>query len=174
MSPSPDEGSSSIPSSPATRSPAGCLATSGRSTNAIRQTLRRERNASTGGGMAEEQSQQENGGGGGTAQDSLSVTDNRTGETYEVEVNDGTVTSMDFRGMKVDEDDFGLMTYDPAFTNTAHCRSAITYIDGEAGVLEYRGYTIEELCEKSSYLEVAYLLIDGGVLPDDQLKECAI
>ncbi len=68
------------------------------------------------------------------------MTDNRTGETYEVEVTDGTVKAMDFRQMKVSEDDFGLMTYDPAFTNTASCRSAITYIDGEAGVLEHRGY----------------------------------
>jgi citrate synthase len=123
------------------------------------------------GRMAEEQTQQENGGGVATAKDSLTVTDNRTGETYEVEINDGTVTSMDFRGMKVNEDDFGLMTYDPAFTNTAHCRSAITYIDGEAGVLEYRGYPIEELCEKSTYLEVAYLLIYGALPTEDQLKE---
>ena len=73
--------------------------------------------------------------------------------------------------MKVDEDDFGLMTYDPAFTNTASCRSSITYIDGEAGVLEYRGYPIEELCEKSSYLEVAYLLIYGELPTQDQLDE---
>src|SRR5215207_3261926 len=78
--------------------------------------------------------------------DSLTVTDNRTGETYEVEITDGTVRAMDFRQMKVDEDDFGLMTYDPAYTNTASCRSAITYIDGDAGVLEHRGYSIEQLC----------------------------
>src|SRR3954465_1953902 len=98
--------------------------------------------------MADEATQSENGGGVATAKDSLSVTDNRTGEQYEVEITDGTVKAMDFRGMKVDEDDFGLMTYDPAFTNTASCRSDITYIDGEAGVLEYRGYPIAELCEK--------------------------
>ena len=121
--------------------------------------------------MAEEQTQSENGGGVATAQDSLTVTDNRTGETYEVEVTDGTVRAMDFRQMKVDEDDFGLMTYDPAFTNTANCRSEITFIDGEAGVLEHRGYNIEELCEQSTYLEVAYLLIHGELPSKDQLDE---
>ena len=73
-------------------------------------------------------------------EDTLTVTDNRTGETYEMPITDGTVKAMDFRQMKVDEDDFGLMTYDPAFTNTASCRSEITYIDGEAGMLEHRGY----------------------------------
>jgi citrate synthase len=93
--------------------------------------------------------------------ESLTVTDNRTGQTYEVPIVDGTVKAMDFRQMKASEDDFGLMTYDPAFTNTASCRSSITYIDGEAGVLEYRGYPIEQLCESSSYLEVAYLLVHG-------------
>src|SRR4051812_26728977 len=106
--------------------------------------------------MADEQTQAQGGNGGvATAdKDTLSVTDNRTGEQYEVEITDGTVKAMDFRQMKVDEDDFGLMTYDPAFTNTASCRSDITYIDGEAGVLEYRGYSIQELCEDSTYLEV--------------------
>jgi citrate synthase len=93
--------------------------------------------------------------------DTLSVTDNRTGESYEVEITDGTVKAMDFRQIKVGEDDFGLMTYDPAFTNTAACRSEITYIDGERGILQHRGYSIEQLCEQSSYLEVAYLLIHG-------------
>ena len=112
--------------------------------------------------MADEQSTGSgNGGGVATAKDSLTVTDNRTGETFEVEITDGTVKAMDFRQMKVSEDDFGLMTYDPAFTNTASCRSAITYIDGDAGVLEHRGYPIEQLCEKSSFLEVAYLLVHG-------------
>ena len=76
---------------------------------------------------------------------------------------------MDFRQVKVSEDDFGLMTYDPAFTNTASCRSSITYIDGEAGVLEHRGYPIDQLCEKSTYLEVAYLLIYGELPTKDQL-----
>jgi citrate synthase len=111
--------------------------------------------------MAEEQAQDNGGGGVATTQESLTVTDNRTGETYEVPITDGTVRAMDFRQMKASEDDFGLMTYDPAYTNTASCRSAITYIDGEAGVLEHRGYPIEQLCEESSFLEVAYLLVHG-------------
>jgi citrate synthase len=121
--------------------------------------------------MAEEQTQSQDGGGVATAEQTLTVTDNRTGETYEVEVSDGTVKAMDFRQIKVDEDDFGLMTYDPAFTNTAACRSEITYIDGEAGVLEHRGYKIEELCERASYLEVAYLLIHGELPNQSQLDE---
>jgi len=120
--------------------------------------------------MADEQSTGSgNGGGVATAKDSLTVTDNRTGETFEVEITDGTVKAMDFRQMKVSEDDFGLMTYDPAFTNTASCRSAITYIDGEAGVLEHRGYPIEQLCEKSSFLEVAYLLVHGELPKQPEL-----
>src|ERR1043165_4158409 len=81
------------------------------------------------------------------AGETLTVTDNRTGTTYEVPIVDGTVRAMDFRQMKTSADDFGLMTYDPAFTNTAACRSAITYIDGDKGILEYRGYPIEELAE---------------------------
>src|SRR5688500_16795921 len=101
--------------------------------------------------------------------DTLSITDNRTGKTYEVEINDGTIKTMDLRQIKVSEDDFGLMTYDPAFTNTASCRSAITYIDGEAGVLQHRGIPIEQLCEKSTYLEVAYLLIFGELPTQPQL-----
>jgi citrate synthase len=121
--------------------------------------------------MAEEQTQSENGGGVATAQDTLSVTDNRTGEQYELEIKDGTVRAMDFRQIKVNEDDFGLMTYDPAFTNTANCRSEITYIDGEAGILQHRGYPIEELCEKSTYIEVAYLLVHGELPTKDQLEE---
>jgi citrate synthase len=123
--------------------------------------------------MADDQTQTQDGEGGvATAQgDTLSVTDNRTGESYEIEITDGTVKAMDFRQMKVNEDDFGLMTYDPAYTNTASCRSEITYIDGEAGVLEHRGYHIEELCEKSTYLEVAYLLIHGELPTQSQLDE---
>ena len=121
--------------------------------------------------MAEEHAHREDGGGVATAEDTLTVTDNRTGETYEVEVTDGTVKAMDFRQVKVDEDDFGLMTYDPAFTNTAACRSEITFIDGEAGVLEHRGYNIEELCERSCYLEVAYLLIHGELPTQQQLDD---
>jgi citrate synthase len=121
--------------------------------------------------MAEEQTQREDGGGVATASDTLSVTDNRTGESYDIPIEDGTVKAMDFRQIKVSEDDFGLMTYDPAFTNTAAVRSAVCYIDGEAGVLEYRGYPIEELCERSSYLEVAYLLIYGELPTQEQLDE---
>src|SRR3954451_9798052 len=103
--------------------------------------------------------------------DTLTVTDNRTGKTYDIEITDGTVRAMDFRQIKVSDDDFGLMTYDPAFTNTASTRSAITYIDGEAGVLEYRGYPIEQLAEHSTYLEVSYLLINGELPTKDQLDE---
>src|SRR3954465_9411567 len=121
--------------------------------------------------MAEEQEQGENGGGVATAQDTLSVTDNRTGESYEMEITDGTVRAMDFRQIKVSEDDFGLMTYDPAFTNTASCRSAITFIDGDQGILEYRGYPIEQLAEQSTYLEVAYLLVHGELPTQAELDE---
>jgi citrate synthase len=93
--------------------------------------------------------------------DTLSVTDNRTGATYELPVTDGTVRATDLRQIKVNPDEFGLMSYDPAYMNTASCRSTITYIDGDAGVLQHRGYPIEQLCEHSTYLEVAYLLING-------------
>jgi len=104
------------------------------------------------------------------AEDTLSVTDNRTGETFEIEITDGTVKAMDFRQMKENEDDFGLMTYDPAFTNTASCRSAVTYIDGEAGILQHRGIPIEQLCEESTFLEVAFLLIYGELPTQPQLE----
>jgi citrate synthase len=104
------------------------------------------------------------------AAETLTVTDNRTGESYEVEITDGTVRAMDFRQMKVDEDDFGLMTYDPAFTNTASCRSAITFIDGDKGILQHRGIPIEQLCEQSSFLEVAFLLIYGELPTEAQLQ----
>src|SRR6476660_2114774 len=102
-------------------------------------------------------------------EDTLTIKDNRTGETYELEVTDGTIKGMDLRQIKVSEDDFGLMAYDPAFTNTASCRSAITYIDGEAGILQHRGYSIEDLCEHSSYLEVAYRLVFGELPTKPQL-----
>jgi citrate synthase len=101
----------------------------------------------------------------------LSVTDNRTGRSYEIEVTDGTVRSTDFRQIKVSDDDFGLMTYDPAYMNTASCRSEVTYLDGENGVLEYRGYPIEQLAEQSTYLEVAYLLVNGELPTSQQLEE---
>ncbi|HLA18884.1 MAG TPA: citrate synthase [Dehalococcoidia bacterium] len=93
--------------------------------------------------------------------DSLSVTDNRTGTTYELPITDGTVRAIDFRQMRVSDDDFGVMVYDPAFTNTASCRSAITYIDGDRGILEYRGYPIEQLAENTNFLETAYLILFG-------------
>src|SRR5207302_11279239 len=101
----------------------------------------------------------------------LSVTDNRTGASYELEVTDGTVRAVDLRQIKTSEDDFGLMTYDPAFMNTASTKSRITFIDGDKGILEYRGYPIDELAEKSSYLEVAYLLLHGELPTEAQLKD---
>jgi citrate synthase len=111
------------------------------------------------------------GAGTATATDTLTVTDNRTGRTYEVPIENGTIRAMALRDIKVDEDDFGLMAYDPAFTNTASTRSAVTYIDGDAGILEYRGYPIEQLAERSSYLEVAYLLIFGELPTKAQLDD---
>ncbi len=101
--------------------------------------------------------------------DSLTINDNRTGKTYELPVVDGTVRAIDLRQIKVDEGDFGLMSYDPAFTNTASTRSAITYIDGDQGILEYRGYPIEQLTENSSYLETAYLILYGELPTAAQL-----
>ncbi len=95
------------------------------------------------------------------AKDSISITDNRTGRTYEVPVEDGTIRALALREIKVDDDDFGLMTYDPGFTNTASCKSRITFIDGEKGILRYRGYPIEQLAEESNFLETAYLLLRG-------------
>jgi len=93
--------------------------------------------------------------------DSLSVTDNRTGKSYELDIKDGAVSAMDLRKIRVDDDDYGLKSYDPAFKNTASCKSRITYIDGEKGILRYRGYPIEQLADNSSYLEVAYLILNG-------------
>ncbi len=105
------------------------------------------------------------------ARETLTVTDNRTGETYELPVQDGTIRTMDLRQIKTDDQDFGLMSYDPAYVNTASCRSAITYIDGETGVLQHRGYPIEQLCERSTYLEVAYLIINGSLPTEAQLVD---
>jgi citrate synthase len=119
-----------------------------------------------------EETQSGNGSGGvATANDTLSVTDNRTGKSYEIPITDGTVRAMDLRQIKVDDDDFGLMAYDPAFTNTASTRSAITYIDGDRGILEYRGYPIEQLAEQSTYLEVAYLIVHGELPTQAELDE---
>src|SRR3954454_7891493 len=106
----------------------------------------------------------------GSGSDSLTVTDNRTGKTYELPITDGTIKGMDLRQIKTSEDDFGLMSFDPAYTNTASCRSAITYIDGEAGILQHRGYPIEQLCEHANYLEVAYLLVFGELPTQAQLE----
>jgi citrate synthase len=103
--------------------------------------------------------------------DTLTITDNRTGKQYEIPVADGgVIRATDLRQIKTDKDDAGMMTYDPAFMNTAACRSRITYIDGDKGILEYRGYPIEQLAEKSSYLEVAYLIMFGELPTDAQLK----
>jgi citrate synthase len=109
--------------------------------------------------------------GGNMSGDSLTITDNRTGKQYEVPIENGTIRAMDLRQIKVSDDDFGLMTYDPAFMNTASCKSTITFIDGDKGILEYRGYPIEQLAEKSTYLEVAYLLLHGELPTETQLRE---
>ena len=103
--------------------------------------------------------------------DTLTITDNRTGKTYELEIKDGTIRSLDLRQIKVSKEDFGLMGYDPAFTNTASCRSQVTFIDGAKGILMYRGYPIEQLAEQSSFLETAYLLIYGELPTGEQLDE---
>ena len=95
------------------------------------------------------------------SKETLSLIDNRTGKSYEIPIQHGTIRAMDLRQIKISEDDFGLMTYDPAFMNTSSCQSKITFIDGEKGILRYRGYPIEELAEKSTYLETAYLVLHG-------------
>ncbi len=105
------------------------------------------------------------------SEDSLTITDNRTGKQYQLPIQDGTIKAMDLRQIKVSDDDFGLMTYDPAFMNTASCKSRITFIDGDKGILEYRGYPIDQLAEKSTYLEVAYLLLYGELPTSSQLAE---
>jgi citrate synthase len=102
---------------------------------------------------------------------SLAITDNRTGKQYELPIENGTIKAMDLRQIKTSADDFGLMTYDPAFMNTASCKSRITFIDGDKGILEYRGYPIDQLAEKSTYLEVAYLLLHGELPNEDQLRD---
>jgi len=100
--------------------------------------------------------------------DSLTVTDNRTGRTYEIPISDGAISATALRQIRTGDDDFGLMTYDPGLKNTANCRSAITYIDGDAGILRYRGYPIEQLAEHSTFLEVSYLLLNGELPTADQ------
>jgi len=103
--------------------------------------------------------------------DTLTITDNRTGKTYELPVTNGTINAMDLRQIKVSDDDFGMMSYDPSFKNTASCESRITFIDGDKGILRYRGYPIDELAVKSNYLEVAYLIIYGELPTKSQLEE---
>src|SRR5579864_1739465 len=101
----------------------------------------------------------------------LTITDNRTGKSYEIPITHDTIRAMDLRQIKVETSDFGTMSYDPAFNNTASCISRVTYIDGDAGILRYRGYPIEDLAEKSSYLETAYLLVHGELPTAEQLKD---
>ncbi|MFP2925429.1 citrate synthase [Pyxidicoccus sp. 3LG] len=105
------------------------------------------------------------------AKDTLTITDNRTGKTYEVPIENGCIRTNALRQIKASEEDFGLMGYDPAFLNTANCKSAITFIDGDKGILEYRGYPIEQLAEKSSFLEVAYLLLNGELPTPKELEQ---
>src|SRR5437667_130271 len=105
------------------------------------------------------------------AENTLTITDNRTGKQYEIAIENETIKALDLRKIKVADGDFGLMTYDPAFMNTASTKSRITFIDGDKGILEYRGYPIDELAEKSSYLEVAYLLLHGDLTTEAQLKD---
>lgn len=105
-----------------------------------------------------------------TKVDTLTITDSRTGRHYEIPIEHGTIKAIDLRQIKLDLDDFGLMTYDPAFMNTAACKSRITFIDGDKGILRYRGYPIDDLAERCTYLEVAYLLIHGELPNKSQLK----
>ena len=103
--------------------------------------------------------------------DSLTITDNRTGKTYEIPIQDGTIRALDLRKITTGADDFGLMTYDPAFTNTAACKSRITFIDGDRGILNYRGYPIEQLAEQGTFLDTAYLLLNGELPSQAQATE---
>ena len=103
--------------------------------------------------------------------DTLTITDNRTGKQYEIPISNGTIRAVDLRQIKVDPDEFGMMSYDPAFLNTANCQSRITFIDGDKGILRYRGYPIEQLAEKSNFVETSYLLIHGELPNKSQLDE---
>jgi citrate synthase len=105
------------------------------------------------------------------AKETLTVTDNRTGKTYEIQIDQGAIRATDLRQIRVSEDDVGLLSYDPAFMNTASCKSAITFIDGEKGILRYRGYPIEQLAEQSTFLETAYLVLHGELPTGKQLEE---
>src|SRR6516225_10729930 len=101
----------------------------------------------------------------------LTITDHRTGKAHEIVINDGAIRAMDLRQLKSGPEDFGLLAYDPAFMNTASTRSAITFIDGEKGILWYRGYPIEQLAEQTTFLEVAYLLLHGELPSENALEE---
>src|SRR6202040_1907532 len=103
--------------------------------------------------------------------ETLTITDNRTGRSYEVPITHDTIRAADLRQIKVDPKEFGMMSYDPAFNNTASCISKVTFIDGDAGILRYRGYPIDDLAEKSTYLETAYLLLNGELPTEAQLKD---
>jgi citrate synthase len=109
----------------------------------------------------------------GTRHDTLTIIDNRTGKKYEIPIQHDTIRAMDLRQIKVNDADFGMISYDPAFLNTASCTSRVTFIDGDKGILRYRGYPIEELAEKSSYLETAYLIVHGELPSRSQLDEWA-
>ena len=108
---------------------------------------------------------------GETRRDTLTIVDNRNGRQYEIPIKHDTIRAMDLRPIKIHESDFGMMNYDPAFSNTASCISKITFIDGDKGILRYRGYSIEELSEKSTYPETAYLILHGELPTQSQLKE---
>src|SRR5260370_31502949 len=109
--------------------------------------------------------------GSATPRETLTITDNRTGKSYEVPITHDTIRAAALRQIKVDTKDFGMMSYDPAFNNTASCISRVTFIDGDAGILRYRGYPIEDLAEKSTYLETAYLLLSGELPTAAQLTD---
>ncbi|MGO9894887.1 MAG: citrate/2-methylcitrate synthase, partial [Bryobacteraceae bacterium] len=103
--------------------------------------------------------------------ETLTITDNRTNKTYTIPIANGAVRALDLRQIKSGPEDFGLMTYDPAFMNTASCHSAITYLDGDAGILRYRGYPIEQLAQHCTFLEVAYLLLNGELPTQEELEK---
>jgi citrate synthase len=107
----------------------------------------------------------------GVKLDTLTITDNRTGKQYDIPIEDGAIKAINLREIRIGPEDFGLMSYDPAFMNTASCKSAVTYIDGDKGILRYRGYPIEDLAERCSYLEVAYLILNGELPVRKQLDE---
>ena len=117
------------------------------------------------------QTQQQDGAGAQVSNETLTITDNRTGKQYEVPIEDGAIRATELRNIKTHEEDFGLLSYDPAYMATASCRSAVTFIDGERGILEYRGYPIEQLAERSTFLEVAFLLVHGHLPDQSELEE---